>query len=78
MVDGVPFLIVEGYILGGVAESPELYLDYCLKECAWGATEFKPRTGTDKKKALEALLASKRWKKPLTEYEGEFLSAQIK
>jgi hypothetical protein len=78
VVDGVPLLVVAGYTLGGQPESPEQYLDYCLKECAWGATEFKPRTAAEKEKALAALLASKKWKKPLTVDERQFLAAQIK
>jgi hypothetical protein len=78
VVDQVPFCVVAGYTLGGQPESPEQYLDYCLKECAWGATEFKPRTAVEKEKALEALLASKKWKKPLTDDERKFLAAQIK
>lgn len=77
-VDQVPFFVVAGYVLGGLAETPGQYLDYCLKECDWGATEFKPRTAAEKAKALEALLASKKWKKPLTDYERKFLAEQIK
>jgi hypothetical protein len=78
VVDGVPFLVVAGYLLGGEPETPGAYLDYCLKECAWGTAEFKPRTAAEKEKALEALFASKTWKKPLTDGDRKFLAAQIK
>ena len=58
---------------------PEVnYLDYCIKECDWGAAEFKPRSMVEKKKALAKLLASPKWKKQLIADEKAFLSAQIK
>ena len=76
IVDGIPFLVVVGYSLSG---RPEVsYLDYCIKECDWGAAEFKPRSMGEKKKALAKLLASPKWKKQLTADEKAFLSAQIK
>ncbi|WP_020473095.1 hypothetical protein [Zavarzinella formosa] len=78
IVDGVPFIIVRGYELGGRQQLAAHYLDYCLKECDWGAAEFKPKTGEEKKRALDKLLASPKWKTPLDWYEREFLSLQIK
>jgi len=78
VVDRVPFLIATGYEMAGQAEPAGEYLDYCLKECAWGATEFKPRTAAEKQAALAGLLASKKWKQPLTEFERKFLADQIK
>jgi hypothetical protein len=77
-VDGIPFAIVRGYNLGGSAETPEYYLEYCLKECDWGTIEFKPRTAEEKQKALDKLLASPKWKTPLRDHDKEFLAAQIK
>jgi hypothetical protein len=78
IVDGIPFLIVDGYVLAGKPESPERYVDYCLKECDWGTADYKPRAAEEKKKALKSLITSKKWKQPLTDEEKKFLAAQIK
>jgi hypothetical protein len=78
LVDGVPFLIVVGYTLAGFPEPAEEYLDYCVKACDWGAAEFEPKTAAEKGKALDKLLASPKWKRPLKDWEKEFLAAQIK
>ena len=76
LVDGIPFLIVRGYNLGGQPEV--MFLDRWVKECDWGTTQFKPRSAAEKKKALAKLLASPKWKRPLDKGEKAFLSAQIK
>ena len=81
IVDGVP---VPGHLglryhrPSGIGGTLPCY--YCLKrECDWGnGAEFKPRTEEQMKKAPEKLLASKKWKQPLTAMEMEFLAAQIK
>ena len=78
LVDGVPFLVVQGYSLGGKAESASDYLSYCVSECAWRQEEFKPRTALEKQKALDKLLTSPKWKAGLSEDEKQFLSSQIK
>lgn len=77
IVDGVPFLVVEGYVLSGFPEPSAYYLDYCLKECDWASTKFKPKTAAERNKALEKLLASPKWTQPLTDNEKAFLSKQI-
>jgi len=78
MVDGVPFLIVHGYNIGGVPEPSLNYLNYCFQNCEWSATKLNPVTPEALEKALKKLLGSGKWKKPLTDYEKEFLSSQIK
>ena len=78
LVDGVPFLITRGYALEGVAELSEGYLRYCLQECAWRGERFQTKSEREKKKALEKLLTSPKWKSGLEAAEKEFLSAQIK
>jgi hypothetical protein len=78
IVDGVPFLIVSGYTLGGVPEPTVDYVDYCSKKCEWGSSEYRAKSDAEKKAALEKLLSSKKWKRPLEEWEREFLSSQIK
>lgn len=76
LVDGVPFEVVV-YSLGGFPEPGEMYLNYCLEECVWGVTEFKAKTPEEKKKALDKLLSSPKWKTPLTDGEKRILAAQI-
>jgi hypothetical protein len=79
VVDGVPFLITWGYAGGGGGgDSPTSYLRYCLDNCAWGEVKYTPKTAEEKAKALKKLLASKKWKVPLTDGEKEFLARQIK
>ncbi len=78
LVDGVPFFIVSGYQLGGDPETSHTYLKYCLENCDWSDTRFD--TINDKKidKALQKLLASGKWKTPLTDDERQFLISQTK
>lgn len=79
VVDGVPFVITDGsYLLGGAPEQSEDYLEYCIKECEWNDTKFAPKSEKEKERALDTLLASKKWKKPLTATERDRLRAQIK
>ena len=37
---GVPILITKGYTLGGVWESPEYYVMYCLYNCRWREEKY--------------------------------------
>ena len=78
LVDGVPFLVVRGYALGGSPEHPKRYVEYCVGNCAWQTAEFKPRSAAEKQKTLEKLLASPKWKAGLTDEEKQFLTSQIK
>jgi len=77
LVDGVPFLVVQGYLIGGEMESAVHYLEYCIKSCDWNTESFKPKTAEEKPNALAKLIASPRWEKPLTEEGKKVLSAQI-
>ena len=47
LVEGVPILIVRGYILAGHPESPEDYLEYCLAECQWRDERFVQRDAAE-------------------------------
>jgi len=40
IVDGVPFLITNGYTIAGKPESGAQYLEYCVSECAWNPERF--------------------------------------
>jgi hypothetical protein len=78
IVDGVPFFVVRSYRLGGEPESSLHYLNYCIQNCAWSNTRFDLVSDEALTKALNKLLASPKWKRPLTEPERQFLSSQIK
>jgi hypothetical protein len=78
LVDGVPFLITRGYKLAGLSESAERYLAYCIANCDWNAFRYQPKTDLEKAAALAKLLGSGKWKRPLYDFEKEFLSDQIK
>lgn len=78
LVDGVPFLVVLGYTLGGSPEKVSSYLDYCLDNCDWTSERYQPKDKEAKEKALAKLLADKRWEEALKKGEKEFLSSQIK
>jgi hypothetical protein len=77
LVDGVPFLITQGYVLGGVPEPADAYLQYCMTNCDWSTIRFREPTAKQKRDALVKLVASSKWKRPLDSYERAFLWAQI-
>jgi hypothetical protein len=78
LVDGVPFLVVHGYTLAGVPEDPRRYVRYCLRACDWNPYRYRLRTSEEKHRALEKLLASPQWKRPLEIDEERFFAAQIR
>ncbi|HEY2784347.1 MAG TPA: hypothetical protein VGJ05_05160 [Fimbriiglobus sp.] len=78
IVDGVPFVIVHGYTLGGRAETGRAYLNYAVENCEWSKFEYAKKSTEEKQKALTKLIESKKWKDPLSERVKEFLSVQIK
>jgi hypothetical protein len=77
LVNGVPFLIVTGYNLGGIPESGGQYLAYCIAKMEWNKFKFEPKTNREKRAALRKLLAAKKLK-GLELEERKFLEAQIK
>jgi hypothetical protein len=77
VVDGVPFLVVPGYLLAGHPEPSSWYLDYCLRNCDWSDEVFQPRTAEQKRAALAKLVASPRWKRPLTLEQAKVLLSQL-
>jgi hypothetical protein len=56
LIDNIPILIVRGYGLGGAAESPDAYVEYCLSACAWRNTKFEMATPEKRKEAVEKLI----------------------
>lgn len=77
LVDGVPFFVVRGYWIGGYPEQAGDYLKYCVRNCDWSTEVLKPRTTEEKRKALAKLVASLRWKEPLSDEAKKVLSSQI-
>jgi hypothetical protein len=77
LVDDVPFYIVDGFELGGQAEPSGMYLEYCLEHCEWSSARFDKVTDKTIEAALQKLLASKKWKRPLTDGERQRLSSQV-
>ncbi len=75
IVDGVPFLVVNSWVLGGIPESAWSYVEYCVKNCAWNTEKFTPKTAEEQQKALEKLLAAPKLK--MIGSGKEFLAAQI-
>ncbi len=80
IVDAVPFFIVESY--GGSGPPPHafslFYLNYCREHCEWSKTRFGNVNRKTIEKALRKLLASKKWRRPLTDYERALLISQTK
>jgi hypothetical protein len=74
--DGIPFLVIRGYRLEGVAERPVDYLQYCESECAWNSYEFSTRSEEAKRLALTKLLSRPIFKN-LKEHERQFFWAQL-
>ncbi len=77
IVDGVPFSIVQGYMLFGQAEPAYDYIGYCIENCDWNSYKFEVKSEEQKQKALKQLLASPKFKTPLSEWERKLLSDQI-
>ena len=77
LVDGVPFLITRGYVLGGFPEPDEWYLRYCETNCDWSGFRFTTQSEAQKRHALSKLLMSPKWKSPLDRSETRFLAEQI-
>lgn len=78
LVDGIPFHITFGnFGTGAGPEHGREYLDYCVQNCDWNTEAFKPKTAEEIRKALAKLLASPKWREPLSEREKNWLKSQI-
>jgi hypothetical protein len=77
LVDGIPFLITKGYILGGLPESDAAYVDYSVARATWTAFRFTVPTKKQEHAALTKVLFLPKWKKPLTEEERGMLAGQL-
>lgn len=79
LVDGVPFAVVHGYIYQGIWDPGqcESYVRYCMTNCDWSNTRFTTVDKGQKEAALQKLLSSPKWERPLNEWEKAFLAKQI-
>jgi hypothetical protein len=77
LVDGVPFLITRGYLLAGKPESDDQYLSYCGTHADWTDVQYAVPTKQQEQAALAKLVASPKWKMPLSDEEHKFLARQI-
>ena len=79
LVDGIPFLIVQGY--SGDAwwnsHEAESYVRYCMTNCIWSDFHYTLKSEVEKQEALKKLIASPKWQRPLTSSEQEQLRQQI-
>jgi len=78
ILDGIPFLITRGYILGGLPESAASYLTYCSEQAKWRTDYYQLPTEDQLKEALNKILLSDKWNRELNEQEVQFFSEQIK
>jgi hypothetical protein len=56
--DGIPFLVVRGYMIAGLPESPGQYLAYCLAHCQWTQRKYIAATSAEIGQALERLMSA--------------------
>ena len=61
VVDGVPFMVVQGYTIGGLPESDESYLHYCEVNCDWTDVKYSVKTVQQKQNALAKFTSSDKW-----------------
>lgn len=74
MVDQVPFLVTQGYVIGGLPESARVYLSYCLgKNYAWTPKSFYYSSPAQLAHALEVLKNSRE----LTDETLRILEVQV-
>lgn len=75
IIDGVPFLIVNGYTIGGQSLPAREYVMYCYQLCDWNPYQYQMKTQAQKQEALKKLLTSAKWKAPIPR---EFFIEQVK
>ena len=79
IVDGIPFVVVEGLVYEGSLDpwGTELYVRYCATNCNWSPTQFTPKTKEEKDAALHKLISSPKWQRPLGRRERDYLRKQL-
>jgi hypothetical protein len=79
LVDGYPFWIVRGFNMGGArsGDAASRFVSYCVTNCEWNKFKYRQMSINEKRAALEKLLRSPKWKRPLDQAERSILSLQI-
>ena len=79
LVDGIPFAVVNGYIYEGLWDphAAESYVHYCATNCVWSSIHFTLKSEAQKRQALQKLIASPKWRRPLETWERQVLTDQI-
>ncbi len=57
--------------------SAELYVRYCMTNCNWSSVRFTTKSMEQKEAALQKLLSSAKWERPLEGWEREYLTKQL-
>lgn len=70
--DGVPILVVRGYSLGGLPDTPAGDLQRCLDHARWRTTPLTPRTPAQIRAAFDGFLRDH----PVQEHDRAFLLSQ--
>jgi len=79
LVDGVPFYLVAGYSNQEwwVDIAAESYVRYCLTNCDWSGVHYALKSMPEKRRALNKLFDSPRWRPALDPVEKDLLVQQI-
>jgi hypothetical protein len=78
IVAGVPFFMATRCQGDGQPEPADMYLNYCMTNCAWSPQRYAPKTPAELQVALSKLIASTKWKVPLSAGEKQFLTHQLR
>lgn len=76
--NGVPFLIVKGWLLAGEAEWPEMFLARCLENGDWTTERYAKRSREALKLAAQDFMRHGPWKRSLSAEDRLFLLAQAR
>ncbi len=63
LMDDIPFLLTQGYVLAGITEDPVDYVDYCFKNAQIRTTNFRAKEADGVKTAALRLTEEARFKK---------------
>lgn len=77
LYQGIPFFIVRGWSLAGLAEQSSGYLAYCLLSGVWNESPFRMVDEEELAVLAHEFIQNGPWKRPLEPFERMFLLAQI-
>jgi hypothetical protein len=79
LVDGIPFVVVEGYSYQGTwdPETPKKYVRYCMENCGRSTFHFVQKNRREKEAALKKLIVSPKWHSKLDSRECDYLRKQL-